>query len=460
MKIHLYNSLNRKKEEFVPIKTGKVGLYSCGPTVYDHPHIGNLGAYIVWDVLKRFLISQGYRVKHVMNITDVGHLTSDADEGEDKLELASRRSGRSAWQIAEYFLKVFRNNINNLNIVEPDRFIRATETIKEQVHFIKILSDKGFLYKINDGLYFDTSKLPSYGRLANLQAVDLQAGARVEENKEKKNPSDFAVWKFSPEDKKRDMEWDSPWGVGFPGWHLECSVMSRMELGDTFDIHTGGEDHLSLHHPNEMAQSEAATGQLQANYWLHNAFIKYQGGKMSKSAGSFFTLENIKEKSYAPMAYRFLVLQNHYRSPLNFTWESLSAAQAGLKNIVREIAFYDKPKKASKDVLSEFYQAMADDLATPRALSFLQEVINSNLKSGDKLATIFKMDKVLGLDLENLRDKSQELPSEAHTLLKDRELARKNKDWTESDRLREKLTALGIDIYDTPKGQKAIWVRL
>ena len=459
MKIYFYNSLNRKKEEFVPIKSGKVGLYSCGPTVYDHPHIGNLAAYVIWDILKRFLLSQGYKVKHVMNITDVGHLTSDGDEGEDKLELASRRQGRSAWQIAEYFLKVFRNNIHNINIIEPNKFLRATETIKEQIEFVKILKDKGFLYQIKDGLYFDTSKLSSYGRLANLQTVNLQAGARVEENKEKKNPADFAVWKFSPEDKKRDMEWDSPWGVGFPGWHLECSVMSQMELGDTFDIHTGGEDHLSLHHPNEMAQSEAVTGKLQANYWLHNAFVKYEGGKMSKSSGTFFTLENLKEKGYSPMAFRFLILQNHYRSPLNFTWESLESAQNGLKNIIREIAFYDKPKKANKDLLAEFYQAMADDLATPRALSFLQEAINSNYKSADKLATIFAMDEVLGLNLENLRDQAKDLPSQAQALLKDRELARKNKDWTEADRLRDKLLSLGVDIQDSKDGQKAIQVK-
>ena len=434
-------------------------MYSCGPTVYGHPHIGNLSAYIVWDVLKRFLISQGYRIKHIMNITDVGHLTSDADEGEDKLELAGRKQGRSAWQVAEYFLKVFRNNINILNIVEPDKFIRATQTIKEQIEFVRILYDKGFLYKTKDGLYFDTAKLPSYGELGNLQNVDLQEGARVAKNAEKKNPSDFAVWKFSPEDKKRDMEWESPWGIGFPGWHLECSVMSRLELGDNFDIHTGGMDHLTVHHPNEMAQSEAATGKKQANYWLHNAFIKYEGGKMSKSAGTFFTLENLREKGFSPMSLRFLILQNHYRSPLNFTWDSLTAAQNGLKNIIREIAFYDKPKKVINNFIEQFYDSLADDLNTAKAVSILQEVLNSNNKPADKLATILKMDNVLGLDLENLVSKAKELSSEVESLLKSRQTARDAKDWTESDRLRNKLIALGVDISDTKDGQFAIQVK-
>ncbi|MDP2786371.1 MAG: class I tRNA ligase family protein, partial [Sulfurimicrobium sp.] len=407
----------------------------------------------------RFLISQGYRIKHIMNITDVGHLTSDADEGEDKLELASRKQGRSAWQIAEYFLKVFRNNINNLNIIEPEKFIRATQTIKEQIEFVRILNDKGFLYKIKDGLYFDTAKLPSYGELGNLQNVDLQEGARVEKNKDKKNPSDFAVWKFSPEDKKREMEWESPWGIGFPGWHLECSVMSRLELGDNFDIHTGGMDHLTLHHPNEMAQSEAVTGKKQANYWLHNAFIKYEGGKMSKSVGTFFTLENLREKGFSPMSLRFLILQNHYRSPLNFTWDSLTAAQNGLKSIIREIAFYDKPKKVINNFIEQFYDSLADDLNTAKAVSILQEALNSNNKPADKLATIFKMDNVLGLDLENLVSKAKELPSEVESLLDSRQTARNAKDWVESDRLRNKLISLGVDVSDTKDGQKAIQVK-
>ncbi len=460
MSIYLYNSLNRQKEEFKPIHKGKVGMYSCGPTVYDHPHIGNLAAYVIWDILKRLFASQGYKVTHIMNLTDVGHLTSDADEGEDKLEAAGRRSGQSAWQIAEHFIKVFRNNIHNLNILEPTKFIRATDTIKEQIAFVQELEQGGWLYQTSDGLYFDTSKLPSYGRLANLDKVEQKEGARVETNPEKKNPQDFAVWKFSPEGKKRDMEWESPWGIGFPGWHLECSVMSRMELGDTFDIHTGGMDHLTVHHPNEMAQSEAVTGKLQANYWLHNAFVKFEGGKISKSAGTFITLENLKEKKYSPLAYRYLLLQNHYRTPLNFSWESLEAAQKGLSNIVKEIAFYEKPKKVISDLVNQVRVAIADDLNTARALSYLQEIINSNYKSGDKLATILEIDKILGLDLANLREKSLDLSSEILSLLESRDKARRSKDFVSSDRLRDKLVSQGVEVQDTASGQKAVQVKL
>lgn len=460
MPIYLYNSLNKQKEEFKSIKKNRVGLYTCGPTVYDYPHIGNMLAYTIWDVLKRFLLSQGYKVKHIMNITDVGHLTSDADEGEDKLEKAGRATGKSAWQIAEYFIKVFRNNIGNLNIIEPDKFLRATDTIKEQIEFVQILQDKGFLYKTRDGLYFDTSKIKDYGRLANLANVDLLEGARVEKNPEKKHLTDFAVWKFSPEDKQRDMEWESPWGIGFPGWHLECSVMSRLELGDTFDIHTGGIDHLPVHHPNEMAQSEAVTGKLQANYWLHNAHIKFEGGKMSKSKGTFIKLEDIKEKGFSPMALRILILQNHYRKPLNFTWESLQSAQQGLLNIVKEIAFYDKAKKADKNLLAEFYQALSDDLNTAKALAVLQKTMEADLNSSIKLATIYKMDEVLGLRLVDLRDNVLEISDDAKIILTERQKAREAKDWERSDKLRDKLTALDIEVQDGPDGQRAISLKL
>lgn len=461
MPIYLYNSLTRKKEEFKPIKRHKIGLYTCGPTVYDYPHLGNLLSYIIWDVLKRFFISQGYKVTHVMNITDVGHLTSDADEGEDKLEAAGRRTGKKAWEIADYFIKVFLNNTFLLNILPPTKMLRATETIKEQIEFIKILEAKGYLYKTSDGLYFDTSKIKDYGRLANLSHMEIKEGARVAKNLEKKNPTDFAVWKFSPETgPQREMEWESPWGWGFPGWHLECSVMSRMVLGDNFDIHTGGIDHLTIHHPNEMAQSEAVTGKQQANYWIHNAFMKFEGSKMSKSAGTFVKLDDLMEEGYSPLAYRFLILQNHYRQPLNFSWESIAAAQKGLENIVRQIAFYDKPKKGCQDLEAKFYEALADDLNTPKALAVFQEVLDSKYPTSAKLKTIYKMDEVLGLDLANLRDKVLDLPGDVQLILEKRAAARKNKDWGESDRLREKLVNQGIEIQDTDKGQRAMKVNL
>lgn len=459
MDIKLYNSLTRQKEVFEPIKKNKIGLYTCGPTVYDYPHIGNLLAYTIWDVMKRFLISQGYKVTHVMNITDVGHLTSDADSGEDKLEKASRSSGKSAWEIAEYFIKVFLNNMQNLNIVPPTNIIRATDCIKEQIEFVKILDEKGYLYKISDGMYFDTSKIKDYGKLANLANVDQMEGARVEKNPEKKNSTDFAVWKFSPEERTRDMEWESPWGVGFPGWHLECSVMSRNQLGDTFDIHTGGIDHLTVHHPNEMAQSFAVTGKEQANYWLHNEHMKFEGGKMSKSVGTFIRLEDLKEKGYSPMSLRYLILQNHYRKSLNFSWEALDSAQSRISNIIKEIVWYDKPKGKCKDLLDEFYQAMADDLNTAKALAVLQKVIDSDNPSSAKMQCILKMDEVLGLNLENLRDKALELSDDIKIILDKREEVRKKKDWAESDRLRDKLIALGVDIQDTSEGQRAIQIK-
>lgn len=459
MSINFYNSLSRKKEEFKPIKKGSVGLYTCGPTVYDYPHIGNFVSYVYWDILKRFLVSQKYKVKHVMNITDVGHLTSDADSGEDKMEKAKKREGKSAWEVADYYTNVFADDAKKLNIIAPSKTLRATKTIKEQIEFVKILDKKGFLYKTSDGLYFDTSKIKDYGILGNLQNVDLQEGARVEKNNEKKHLSDFAVWKFSPKDSQRDMEWDSPWGVGFPGWHLECSVMSRMTLGDTFDIHTGGMDHLTVHHPNEMAQSEAVTGKLQANYWLHNAFMKFDNQKMSKSLGNITTVADLAKKKISPLAYRYLLLQNHYRTPLNFSWGSLTAAQTGLQNIVKSIASFDKPSNPSKKYLEEFYQSLGDDLNTSRALAVLQQVLASKEDGSIKLATVYKMDEVLGLDLKNLRSMALQIPEIAQDLLKKREIARQNKDYKLADDLREQLKTLGVEVEDTSKGQQAINVQ-
>ena len=459
MPIYFYNSLNKKKEEFKSIKKGQVGLYCCGPTVYSYPHIGNFVPYIYWDVLKRFLISQKYKVKHIMNITDVGHLVSDGDEGEDKLEKAKKLEGKTAWEIADYYLDIFERDAKKLNILAPSKTLRATKTIKEQIAFVKILDSKGFLYKTSDGMYFDTSKIKDYGRLGNLANVDLQEGARVEINKEKKQATDFAVWKFSPQNSQRDMEWDSPWGKGFPGWHLECSVMSRMTLGDTFDIHTGGMDHLTVHHPNEMAQSEAVSGKLQANFWLHNAFMKFDNQKMSKSLGNIVTLSDFANKNISPTAYRFLLLQNNYRTPLNFSWESLIAAQIGLINIIKTIAFLGKASKPSKKVMVDFYEALADDLNTAKALAVLQSLLTSSENSGVKLATVFKMDEVLGLGLKECQKQALQIPVLAKALLKQRILARQNKDYQQADQLRKDLQNLGVEVQDTSKGQQAINIK-
>lgn len=459
MKIELYNSLSKKVEEFVSNEKNKVGLYTCGPTVYDYPHIGNLQSYIIWDILKRFLISQGYKVKHIMNITDVGHLVSDADEGEDKMEKSSKRLGKSSWEIADYFINIFKENLKDLNILEPSKYLRATDTIKEQIKFVKELDEKGYLYKISDGLYFDTSKIDNYGILANLDNVKLQEGARVEKNKEKKNITDFAVWKFSPEDKKREMEWDSSWGKGFPGWHLECSVMSNMELGDNFDIHTGGIDHLTVHHPNEMAQSEAVNGKLQANYWLHNAFVKMYNSKMSKSDGGFIRLEDLKNKGYSGSDYRYLVLQTNYRKSLNFTWDALEASKNGLNNIVKEIALYKEGDGNLEELEYEFYEAMASDLNTSKALSILQKVIDSNNDSSSKLNSILEIDKVLGLNLKELRKEALNISEEGKKLIKERGIARDNKDWELADKLREDLKNINIEVKDTSGGQRAVRIR-
>ena len=460
MQIYLNNSLSKVKEEFKPIENNQVGLYTCGPTVYDYPHIGNFRAYLTWDILKRFLLSQDFKVNHVMNATDVGHLVSDADNGEDKLEKAAKREGKTAWEIAEFFIQDFKNSLKSLNILEPTHFVRATDTIPEQIEFVKILEAKGFLYKTSDGLYFDTSKIADYGKIVNIQNIDLQAGARVELNPEKKNITDFAVWKFSPLDQKRDMEWESPWGKGFPGWHLECSVMSQMYLGDTFDIHTGGIDHLAIHHPNEMAQSEAVTGKLQARFWLHNEFLKFAGGKMSKSVGTFVTLDNLKEKNISPLAYRYFVLLTHYRKSLNFSWEALEAAQNALVNLVKTIANFDDGAKADALSLEKFYQSLADDLNTPQAVAVVQEVLASNLSDQDKLATIYQMDEVLGLNLKNLKKQILSLSAEEKDLLIQREQARNNKDWTLSDALRVRLQSLGVEVEDTAGGQKAMRVKI
>lgn len=460
MKIYLYNSLTKQKEEFKPIKKKEVGLYTCGPTVYDQPHLGNLAAYIYWDVLKRFLISQNFTVKHIMNLTDVGHLTSDADEGEDKLQAAGSRVGQTAWDIAKKYIQIFKDHTKELNILAPTEYLRATKTIKEQIDFVKILDKKKYLYRTSDGMYFDTSKVKKYGQLANLDKVKQQEGARVEKNEEKKNPTDFAVWKFSPQGKQRDMEWDSPWGTGFPGWHLECSVMSRMTLGDTFDIHTGGIDHLTVHHPNEMAQSEAVTGKLQARYWLHNAYIKFNHGKMSKSAGTFFTLADLKKKGFLPADFRFLVLQNHYRKSLNFTWQSLEAAHNGLMNIIKEISSYEEPQLDYADLEMEFYEALSDNLNTASGLAILQKIIDSKHPTHSKLATIFKVDEVLGLGLKELREKALSFSPEVKKLLKERIEARKSKDYQSADKLRDKLQKLGIEVQDTELGQKAVKLKL
>ena len=462
MKLKLYNSLTRNKVEFKPIQPEEVGLYTCGPTVYNFAHIGNLRTYIFEDILKRVLQYNGYRVKHVMNITDVGHLTGDRDMGEDKMEKGALREGRTAWEIAEFYTRAFKSDIQKLNILPPDIWVKATDTIDEQIALIKILEEKEYTYRTGDGIYFDTARFKDYTRLSHQKLESLQEGARVEKNPEKRNPTDFALWKFSPEDARRQMEWPSPWGTGFPGWHIECSAMSMKFLGDQLDIHCGGTDHIDVHHTNEIAQSEAATGKKFFNCWMHGAFLIITGGKkMAKSEGNFLTLENAFIKAgIHPLVYRFAAFQTHYRKPMEYSDESVQSARNGLQHLqnqVRQIAAggRDPEIPISEEHQDKFLAAVNDDLNMPRALAAVQKLLKSNISDGQKYASVLEFDRVLGLDLDRL-EKPEELPPEVQQLVEARKKARENKQWDDSDRLRDEIQDLGYAVQDTPEGMTII----
>jgi len=446
--IKLYNTLGRKKQNFKPIKKKEVGLYSCGPTVYWYAHIGNLRSYIFSDVLKRTLKENGYKVKHIINITDVGHLTSDADTGEDKLEVGSKREKKTAWEIAEFYTKAFQEDLEELNIEKPSRFVKATETINDQIKFIRLLERNGYAYRLKDGIYFDTSKIKDYGKLMGTKKRDLKGGARVEIVEGKRNITDFALWKFS--EKKRQMEWESPWGIGFPGWHTECVVMGTKYLGIPFDIHTGGIDHIPIHHTNEIAQSEAVYQKNLANYWMHNEFILQNGGKMAKSKGEIITLDKIREKGFDPLAYRYLVLSAHYRSTLDFSWESLQSAQSALENLLSKIQI-SKSKFQIKSQIQknkkEFLSCINDDLDTPKALALMWKLIRENKVS---YKTILEFDKILGLKLDKIKE--VKIPAEIKKLADKREKYRKEKNWQEADHLRKEIEKLGYAIEDSSSG--------
>ena len=462
MKLQLYNSLARRKEEFKPVQPGAVGLYTCGPTVYNFAHIGNLRTYIFEDILKRVLQYNGYRVKHVMNITDVGHLTGDRDMGEDKMEKGALREGRTAWEIAEFYTRAFKTDIENLNILPPDIWIKATDTIDDQIELIETLEQRGYTYSTGDGVYFDTARFKDYTKLSHQKLESLQEGARVEKNPEKRNPTDFALWKFSPQGVQRQMEWDSPWGVGFPGWHIECSAMSMKFLGDQLDIHCGGSDHIDVHHTNEIAQSEAATGKNFFNCWMHGAFLIIAGGKkMAKSEGNFLTLDHAFIKAgIHPLVYRFAAFQTHYRKPMEYSDESVQAARNGLshlQNQVREIAGggVDPENMISAEHQNKFLEAVNDDLNMPRALAAVQGLLKSSISDRQKYTTILDFDRVLGLDLDTL-DQPEDLPSEVKELVEERQRAREAREWEASDRLRDEIQALGYMVQDTPDGMKVI----
>ena len=448
MSLELYDTWTRSQREFTPLKPGEVGLYTCGPTVYNYAHIGNLRTYLFEDGLVRTLKLNGYRVNHVMNITDVGHLVSDGDDGEDKMEAGSRRTGQTAWTIAALYTDAFRSDLKLLNIVEPDIWCKATDHIPEQIAFILEIEKKGYVYRTTDGIYFDTSKQPDYGYLGRLDIAGLQAGARVDLG-EKKNPTDYALWKFSAPEDHRQMEWDSPWGRGFPGWHIECSAMAHKYLGAYFDIHCGGEDHITVHHPNEISQTEAAYGTRLANFWMHGYFILLNSAKMSKSSGEFLRVQVLIDKGYDPIAYRYLCLTAHYRSQLVFSWDALDAAQTALDRMrVNFMALGEAAAQPNTDFVARFMAMLNDDLNFPQALALAYELLKSDLAPGVKKATLLKFDEAFGLGLGIWVPKAVEVPDNVRVVADLRWAARDNKNWAEADRLRGELTTLGWSMKD------------
>lgn len=465
----LYNTLSKQVEELEPLNPPRVSVYTCGPTVYDYAHVGHWFTYIRMDLLIRTLKANGYEPDWVMNITDVGHLVSDADEGEDKLQKGARREGKTAWQIAEFYTNDFLHGMRTLNMLQPGRMVKATEHVPEQIDLIKVLESKGFTYIIDDGVYYDTSKFPKYADFAQLDLDEQQAGARVEYNSQKRNVADFALWKFSPKDSQRDMEWDSPWGKGFPGWHIECSAMSMKYLGETLDIHTGGIDHVPVHHSNEIAQSEAATGKPFAKYWLHSNHVTVDGEKISKSTGNGIRLQEIIEKGISPEALRLHVLESHYRSQSKFSWESLQAAENRLRDLRAMAALRWQPRKvahdgttfALRDVVDHVLACLNNDLNTPQALAFLSEVstqLNLVHIQEDMVdhfeAMLQGLDNLLGLRLSEVSDISEE----QKRLISHREHARGAQDWKKSDEIRDQLHEQGIGVQDAAHG--VIWFPL
>jgi cysteinyl-tRNA synthetase len=469
--LKFYNSLTRKIEEFRPLKSPDVGMYSCGPTVYGYAHIGHLRRYVGDDVIKRVLALNGFKVKHVMNITDVGHLTSDADTGEDKMEKGAKALGKTVWEVAKFFEEQFFKSTDILNIKRPDILCRATEHISDQIDLIKRLEEKGFTYKTEQGIYFDISKFPGYNRLSGQNLDDLKVAVRedVTSDPAKRHPADFALWIFT-KGRFADhvMRWNAPWGNGFPGWHIECSAMSMKYLGETFDIHTGGIDHIPTHHTNEIAQSEAASGKPFANYFVHHEFLMVDGKKMSKSFGNLFTVADIQERGIDPISLRYLFLTAHYRDPLNFTWESLKASQTALLKLKAQCSrlrqgfggqvnrtMLSKEKLSKIDDFRErFVSAVNDDFAIPRAIAILWEVVKSNIPGEDKYDLLVFFDEIFGFGLSQTQDSDPKIQDEIKILIGQREKLRKEGKFDEADKMRFKLQELGYRIEDRPANGK------
>lgn len=468
MKLSIYNTLDREVEEVKPTENGEVGIYSCGLTVYDFAHIGNLRKYVFDDLLKRALRHFGYKINSVMNITDVGHLTSDADEGEDKIEKGAKREGKDAYEIAKFYEKAFVEDLQKLKVEMPDILCRATEHIPDQIGLVKTLEEKGFTYLTDDGVYFDTSKVSDYGKLAGLDIANLQEGARVEKNPQKKNPTDFALWKFSPKDEKRQMEWDSPWGVGFPGWHIECSAMSVKYLGQPFAIHTGGVDHIPVHHTNEIAQSEAAAGKPLAKYFVHSEHLLQEGRKMAKSEGHFIRLKDVEDRGFDPLDLRFFYLRAHYRSKIDFSWNNLEAAKRARAKILDfALSLTNDPESGEyfQEAGEEFSKAIANDLDTPKALEVVFNAISyangENQKGRGAREFLELVEEVLaiGVFAQSLDRRDSEegksvtfvqgTPEEIIDLALKMSVAKSSKDFTRSDQIRADISSKGYGIEET-----------
>jgi cysteinyl-tRNA synthetase len=466
MDIKIYDTQTRRKETFLPIEAGKVGVYHCGPTVYDQAHIGNLRTYIMADLIRRTFEHLGYEVRQVMNVTDVGHLTSDADEGEDRMLVGARRTGRDPWEIADRFARLFFQDSAALNILRPHVVCKATEHIPEMIDLVERLQTLGYTYEINDGIYFDVSRFPGYGRLSGQTLDEMVAGARVEVNPEKRHPADFALWRKATPD--HIMQWDSPWGRGYPGWHIECSAMSMQYLGETLDIHTGGEDHIAIHHENEIAQSEAATGKPFANYWMHGRFLRWKEGdeRMSKSSGQFLVVSDLVERGFDPLAFRYYCLTASYRVPLTLSWAGLESAADGLSRLRDNVRrLHDEtdglaPSKAHTASVDRFRGAISDDFNAPGALAVTWETVRQANRTTDPtekhalLQSVLDFDRVLGLGLADAVATGDDLPANVAALIEQRETARAARDWSTADALREAIRLQGYEVEDTPSGTR------
>ena len=455
MSLTIYNTLTKRKEEFKPINNKEVKIYSCGPTVYYFAHIGNLRAYLFMDNLRRVLKYNGYKLKHAMNITDVGHLVSDADEGEDKMLKASKRENKNPFEIADFYTKAFLEDMKKLNIDMPEIICRATEHINIMEEYVKKIIENGYAYETENTIYFDTSQLDKYGVLSNRNIEDQKAGARVEFDNNKRNSTDFALWIKAPENHL--MKWDSFFGKSYPGWHLECSAMSRQYLGEVFDIHTGGMDHIPVHHENEIAQSKGYSGKIPANYWMHIDFLQVDGGKMSKSLNNLYTIDDLKEKGYMPEVYRMFNFSSHYRKPINFTFEAMDSAKISLNRLregyKRHLEGNDQVEESIiKDFEERFLDAINDDLNMPLGLSVIWELVKYEKKSKILANLLLKFDTVLGLNIE--KEEKLELPEEIIQIIEERKQARLDKEWNKSDQLRDKLISLGYTVKDTKDGME------